>query len=171
MIVMGIDNGVSGAVAWMDDQGMCPHVAPTPTITVKAGKRTRTKYDEPGMRSLLQRVIRRVPVRVAIEAARVSPKFPAFSAGVLMEGYGLWRGLLVGLGVPYEVVEPRRWQKALLDGLPKGDTKAASVLVAKRLFPAVSLRRTERSRTDDHNIADALLIAEYGRRQQGGGNG
>ena len=37
-----------------------------------------------------------------------------------------------------------------------------SILAAKRLYPTVSLKRTERCSNDDDNIADSLLLAAYG---------
>jgi len=42
--------------------------------------------------------------------------------------------------------------------------KNSSIEVAKRLFPGIDLRRTERSRKDDDGLAEALLMAEYARR-------
>jgi hypothetical protein len=44
--------------------------------------------------------------------------------------------------------------------------KTASIVVAKRLFPNVNLARTEKSKTPDSGLADALLIAEYARRKR-----
>jgi hypothetical protein len=57
------------------------------------------------------------------------------------------------LKIPFEEVSPVKWQK-VMGCLSKGDknvTKAA----AQRLFPDIKIT---------HAIADALLIAEYGRR-------
>jgi hypothetical protein len=57
----------------------------------------------------------------------------------------------------------------MLEGTQGDDTKQRSIIAAKRLFPEVSLRRTERSRKDDDGISDAILLAEYGRRIHGRG--
>jgi hypothetical protein len=46
------------------------------------------------------------------------------------------------------------------------DSKKASILVAKRLFPEIRLARTEKSKLPDSGMADALLIAEYARRKR-----
>ena len=72
-------------------------------------------------------------------------------------GLGLWEGLIVAMRLRYQLVAPQRWQKTMLDGMSKG--KGASLAVAKRLFPSVEL-----SRVKDHGRADALLLAEFGRR-------
>ena len=64
----------------------------------------------------------------------------------------------------FQSVKPQTWMKTLHGDLGGGDPKMKSLIVARRLFPFVSLKRTERSRKDDDGIADALLIAEWGRR-------
>ena len=74
------------------------------------------------------------------------------------QGYGFLRGLWIGLKIPFEEVSPQRWTKALgcSGGKPGTEKKNMHKQKAQQLFP--HLRIT-------HAIADALLIAEYGRRQ------
>ena len=68
--------------------------------------------------------------------------------------YGFCLGLLTSLLVPFEEVTPAKWQQAMKcrSGGDKKITKAA----AQRLFPRMKVT---------HKNADALLIAEYGRRE------
>ena len=47
-------------------------------------------------------------------------------------------------------------------------SKEYHALSCKRLFPGVNLKATERCRKDHDGIAEALLIAEYGRRHYNG---
>ena len=67
--------------------------------------------------------------------------------------YGFGLGLLTSLLVPFEEVTPAKWQQVMKcrSGGDKKITKAA----AQRLFPRMKVT---------HKNADALLIAEYGRR-------
>ena len=67
--------------------------------------------------------------------------------------YGFCLGLLTSLLVPFEEVTPAKWQQVMKcrSGGDKKITKAA----AQRLFPRMKVT---------HKNADALLIAEYGRR-------
>jgi hypothetical protein len=65
--------------------------------------------------------------------------------------------MLKALYIKVEVVAARTWQSNL--GLGKG--KDASRNMASILFPDLAKHLT---RVQDHNRADALLIAEYGRR-------
>lgn len=68
--------------------------------------------------------------------------------------YGFCLGLLTSLLVPFEEVTPAKWQQVMKcrSGGDKKITKAA----AQRLFPRMKVT---------HKNADALLIAEYGRRE------
>lgn len=63
-------------------------------------------------------------------------------------------------------VTPKEWQKEMFHGIPLcDDKKVMSIMAAKRLFPNVSLKRTEKSKVDHDGISDALLISEYGIRK------
>lgn len=68
------------------------------------------------------------------------------------------------LGIPFNAVTPQRWQKEY--GV--SGNKEEHIRIARQLFPMVSLRRTEKCRTDFDGYADALLLAEYGRRHFNG---
>ena len=74
--------------------------------------------------------------------------------------FGMLEGLLIGAGIPYDRVTPQKWQKEFgLYRLPD-ETKTAKKnrhkVLAKELFPDLNIT---------HATADALLIAEYCRRQ------
>lgn len=63
-------------------------------------------------------------------------------------------------------VSPKEWQKEMFKGIPPcDDKKVMSIMAAKRLFPNVSLKRTEKSKVDHDGISDALLISEYAIRK------
>jgi crossover junction endodeoxyribonuclease RuvC len=71
---------------------------------------------------------------------------------------GIIMGVLSALGFSYELVRPQEWKKEF--GLLKMQ-KDASRTVAQNLFPSVNL-----SLKKDEGRAEALLIAEWGRRQR-----
>lgn len=77
------------------------------------------------------------------------------------ESFGWLQGVLDSFDVPYELVRPQKWKKEFSI---TGD-KNSSIAVCKRLFPDVSLRRSDKCRKDDDNMAEALLMAEYARRK------
>lgn len=75
--------------------------------------------------------------------------------------YGWLLGMLDAIGIPYQPITPQKWKKEF--GLTSD--KAQSVEVCKRLFPDVNLKRTERSKKDDDNCAEACLLALYAKRK------
>jgi hypothetical protein len=72
--------------------------------------------------------------------------------------------MLTALEMPYQLVSPRVWQGAMHVGTPGADTKQRAVLAAQRLFPGVDLRRGGKGQRADHNVAESVLLAEFGRR-------
>jgi len=179
MIIIGIDNGLTGAIAVLTPNG--ESVLPAPTLKEKTkGGKIKTKPDEKQMINILERIVEAVPpsrrtleVHAFVEQAQAMPIIrkgkptlgiqgttSAFNYGT---GHGIWRGMLRALEIPYTLVSPRIWQKALLPDRMK-DTKRASIITTKRLFKGINLLPTERCKVESHGMSDAVLLAEYGRR-------
>jgi hypothetical protein len=96
---------------------------------------------------------------------------------------GLLKGLLVSNKIPYHLVPPKKWQSEIWDNkdmvvtyktkmykdkeITKKEinSKQTSFNAAKRIFPNVDLRKTERCKKFDDNKVDSLLISEYARRK------
>lgn len=164
---IGIDPGITGAVAFIGPDGIQLH--DTPVLTVMKAHKHRRVYAPAGMVELLMslRAQSGPSLRAAIEKASPMPPpksrnpndkpqgtISMFGYG---QGYGIWIGILCALGIPYDEVHPARWKKVMMDGMDKG--KASSIARALQLFPTAELTRKK-----DHGRADALLIAEYRRR-------
>lgn len=97
--------------------------------------------------------------------------------------FGILKGILVALEIPYHLVPPKAWQKEIWTNsdlvvsykvikrngketnVKDINTKATSFNASRRLFPDVDLRRSERCKNLDDNKSDSLLIAEYARRK------
>lgn len=77
------------------------------------------------------------------------------------QNFGFILGLLTAFRIPYELVRPAKWKKEF----SCTSDKNTSIEVAKRLFPGVSLKRTERCTKDHDGLAEALLLAEFCRRR------
>ena len=95
----------------------------------------------------------RLDVFAVIERVHSMPKHGVTSSFKFGQSYGFLRGLLIASGIPFEEVTPQKWQKAM-GCLSRGD-KNVTKRRAQQLFPELKIT---------HAIADALLIAEYGRR-------
>jgi hypothetical protein len=66
-------------------------------------------------------------------------------------------------GIP-EMRLPSKMNKKGVMVNGKIDTKSTSILAAKRLFPKFSLAISERASKPQDGVSDALLMAEYCRR-------
>ncbi len=74
------------------------------------------------------------------------------------ENYGWWQGVLQGLEIPYQLVNPLQWQKGLVPK-KKDKTDRPQLPVARRLFPKAELHLKKH-----HDRASALMIAYYVQR-------
>ena len=73
---------------------------------------------------------------------------------------GYIEGVLTALSIPYQLVPPQRWKKEFT----LNSDKQKSIDVCERLFPKVDLLPTPRCKVKSDGMAEALLMAEYARR-------
>ena len=162
-VYVGIDPGVTGAIAALfpDNEDEEVWIEDTPNKEIHIGKNVRKEYDLFRLHKIVEEMLTEYgPTTVAIERVGVLPtdgRVGAFSFG---KGYGQWLGILGCLGVPVVEVSPLIWKRSF--GI-LGSNKDESRRVAGELFPSIS--ETHLSRVKDHNRAEALLIAEWLRRQ------
>lgn len=147
MTYIGIDPGKAGAIAIIEDDAV---------ITAP--------FDQDEYVDLLFRVNEKEAV-CCLEHVSAMPGQGVTSMFSFGENFGWIQGVLSAYRIPYELVRPQKWKKAFSI---TGD-KNSSIQVCKRLFPQVSLKRTEKCKTDHDGIAEALLMAEYARRYLGRG--
>lgn len=98
---------------------------------------------------------------VCIEQVHSLPREGVKSVWSFGQTYGWLLGVLDAVGLSYQTVPPNLWKK---DFSLLRTEKKQSIEVCKRLFPGIELKRTDRCRNDDDNMADAALICEYARR-------
>lgn len=142
MIWLGIDPGKSGAM-----------VAIMPDSDLLFCKLNETEHDVSNWLSDLSRNNRSEEIRGTLEEVSAMPKQGVSSTFKFGQSYGFCRGLLVAENVAFETVRPAKWQKLL--GCRSGGDKNVTKAKAQELFPWH--RWT-------HATADAVLLAEYGRR-------
>lgn len=153
-IAIGFDPGkTSGAMAVVYPGGkveFVPHVAPLCY---------HGKLLEVGHRSIDEGF----QLLVAVE--RLTPRPGKFSSAKANFELGRCMGeletMLALMNVPYQQVRPQDWQREY--GI-SGD-KETHIEAARRLYPNVSLKRTERCVKDFDGYADALLIATWALRR------
>lgn len=168
-IILGIDPGLNGGLALIADKvllGVCVVGEPDankqhlmlylmPTISGK-------DYDIQEMKRILKY---HRPTMAFIEQQIALPGQGLTSTLQTGKGFGILLGLMAALEIPHQVIGARQWQTKLFTGVSaKLDTKAKSEIIAKRLFPGVDFRRSERASKAHDGLTDAACIAEYGRR-------
>ena len=166
MVILGIDPGATGAVSVFDGQHW--DVYDAPVLEAKRGRR----YISPELTSCLLREeigdrigLNRISGRLThayIERQQAMPGQGVSSTFQLGRNFGIWQGVLAGLGIPTTIVSPRVWKKALK--VTGDNQKEAARARALQLMPYLA---NELARKKDHGRADALLIGEYGRRDFG----
>ena len=163
MIYIGIDPGLSGAVAVIQDTEAYfgEHridVYDTPTALVE-GEKTKRKYLVPAMCRLLVQYAKRNDVLAVLEHVHSMPKQGVASSFCFGEGKGMWEGILAAFEIPTELVSPQRWKKAIM--ADQGKEKSAARFKAMALFPSLA----DHLKLVKHDgRAEALLMAEYGKR-------
>ncbi len=164
LIIVGIDPGLTGAIAMISEQGRIS-LRPMPTLHVS---KTKRMIDERAVCQMLEHRGHAIH-HVFIEKVHAMPKQGVSSCFNFGCTWGVLRGICTALHLPYTLVTPQAWKKVMCKGINKsGDD---TIIVCKRLWPDISLRATPRSKKDHDGLADALCIAEYGRRYLRGGEG
>lgn len=172
MIWIGIDPGLDGGVASIVETLAMTAVSTvrTPVLSISKRGKNRREYSLPEMLRTL-RSMGTAPLlpfnpslcRAAVENVHAFPREGAVASFSFGGGFYAWLMALTALGIPYTRVEPVRWKKTMMDGM--GKEKEASLLRASQLFPSARIDGTKASRIGQ---ADALLLAEYLRRTEGG---
>ena len=94
------------------------------------------------------------------ELAQAMPKQGVTSCFRYGQHFASFEDAAIHLKIPYHEVRPAIWKKAM--GL--SNDKMDSITACRRLFPAVDLIPPG-CRKEHDGLAEALLIAEWGRRQ------
>lgn len=158
MRVVGIDPGQQGAIAVLDGFDIV-RLEPMPVLKVSRGKGARNEIDAHSLWALLSCLSCDVAWIEHLWGREGDTPTTAFQLG---KAAGTPEHLCIAGGIRHELVTPQRWKKEFRLGAAKDDARAA----AMRLWPA----RAEEFRRRRADFAEAALIAEYGRRQEGGVN-
>lgn len=176
MILIGIDPGVTGALALLTRTGLqacvdLPVMARSSTRVRSKGGEMRDKVTNQVDAGALATILRdwtsghdKNEVMVIIEKCQAMPgkikgsdkaqsSKGTFSLGL---SAGIIEGVVAALGLPHQLVHPATWKAAFK--VPTG--KDAARALAIRWYPGAPLGKKK-----DHNRAEAALLARYGQEQ------
>ena len=147
MVYIGIDPGKNGGIAIIDSDGVIAF-----------------PFSEERLLIELDGIAQEYECICYLEHVHAMPKQGVSSTFNFGMNFGFIQGVLKAYEIPYELVTPQKWKKEF----SCTSDKNTSIEVCKRLFPNVNLKATDRCKKDHDGMAEALLIAEYGRRHYNG---
>lgn len=158
--VIGIDPGLKGGLAFLNENELIVH--PTPTFTktfMKKGKKSqRNEMDLDLVREIMSTYDE---TSLQIDCAYLEHVSAMPGQGVtgmfrFGQNFGQWQGVLSGFGIRTELVRPQTWKACF----KLNRSKTTSLELARELWP----NNTEESfRLKKHDgMAEAALIAKYG---------
>ena len=154
MRIVGIDPGVQPALAFKDTDNARIELFDDTARKIKRGKK---EFTEPDVPVVAERLRTWRPDIVALEHVQAISGQGLTSTASFMRAFGLLEGILIGLGLSYELVRPQRWQRDLR---VKAGPDAARAK-ALQFYPSLT---DQLSRKKDHNRAAALLIMLWAER-------
>ena len=143
-LIIGIDPGQSGGIAAILNDNRLREATKMPETERDIVDLLREYRDMAASEG--------AEIKCYLESVHAMPAQGVRSVWTFGRGFGILIGVLAALEIPYELVTPQKWQKAV-GCLTRGD-KNVSKRKAQQLFPMVP--------KITHYLADALLIAHYG---------
>jgi crossover junction endodeoxyribonuclease RuvC len=159
LLFMGIDPGVSGALAVLNADGRLVDLARMPTEP--HGKARRVSGRD--LRAFIEGAGEASGCTVGLcmlEQVASRPGQGAPSIFTFGRAFGAVEAVLSALAVPTDYATPQAWKRAY--GL--GSDKAESIRKAIDLIPGLAAWPTPSSRLT-HDQAEAVLLAEFARRR------
>lgn len=187
-MIIAIDPGKTGGIAKLSDEGNVLSYITTPIVSKEIDWEEFAQLIRPPSAN------HKFPPHVFLEHVHAMHGVAAnttFEFGGAFHGA---KALIAAYRLPFTLVAPKVWQKEMWQGVaeirkpPKKlskkelkakaegkkvrtpnaigarDTKAMSLVAARRLFPQVDFKITPMGKSAVDGIVDALLLAEYGRR-------
>jgi crossover junction endodeoxyribonuclease RuvC len=151
--VIGIDPGISGAIAVFED-GVLICVVDMPTLKIASGKTMKSHISAVSLMDILDGGYPRNEAHIVVEKVGAMPGQGVTSMFNFGRSAGIIEGVVAALRMPHTYVTPATWTKAV--GRAAG--KDASRMRAMELFPA---KADLFKRAKDDGRADAALIAYW----------
>ena len=145
-MILGIDPGLNGALAWVSDDGHLISVADMPTLEINGKKKVSPQI-------LTADISFRLPRLVVVEEVGAMPGQGVTSMFNFGYSAGIIAGVVAGLQLPIVYYRPAVWKRQA--GVPAD--KGAARQMAQRFWPGC--RDFDRVRDDGR--AEAALLARW----------
>lgn len=155
MLIIGIDPGLSGALALVGSQGL-QDMQDMPVMPRSAGGTVKQQVNAAALHAQVKAWVNghdKNEFIVFFERVNAMPKQGSASTFSLGHTSGIIEGVICAYGLAHEIITPQTWKRHF----KLTSDKDAARALAQRYYPAASLGRKR-----DHNRAESLLIARYG---------
>ena len=152
MRIIGIDPGLSGGIAVLDDLKIF-EIFDMPIMS--EGKKNKNQLNSAQLVNIIKKHIILGKTFVIVEQVSAMPGKGVTSMFNFGQTFGSIKGICAALGLPIFYVRPAKWKKhfELINS-----SKDASRTKVIEMYPSISSRLTKKK---DVNKADAILIARY----------
>ena len=153
MRIIGIDPGLSGGIAILDDLKIYD-IFDMPIMS--EGKKNKNQLNSAQLVNILNKhVLKKENTFVIVEQVSAMPGQGVTSMFNFGQTFGSIKGICAALGLPIFYVRPTKWKKhfELINS-----SKDASRTKVIEMYPSISSRLTKKK---DVNKADAILIARF----------
>lgn len=156
-IYIGVDNGLNGALTALQGNTILECIV-MPTVPGGNGK---SEYDSHAIHAFLMKY---PTASVILEKAHYTPAMGGVAVFSFAKNYGIMIGLVTALKMRYHIIHAKTWQSFLFRDQPHENTKEASLIVARRLFPEHDFRATVKSKKMHDGKTDSILLCVYAQR-------
>ena len=153
MRIIGIDPGLSGGIAILDDSKIFD-IFDMPIMS--EGKKNKNQLNSAQLVNIIKiHILPNKETFVIVEQVSAMPGQGVTSMFNFGQTFGSIKGICAALGLPIFYVRPAKWKKhfELINS-----SKDASRTKGIEMYPSISSRLTKKK---DVNKADAILIARY----------
>ena len=164
-IYIGIDNGISGALAALNKTTGALSAIVMPTVEV----RKNNYIDDRAVRDWILAFENAGQQRIYVvyEQGQKQPMFGCKTNFAQGYSFGVIATIMSQNNISCMAVNPKDWQKPIFTGIrgDAKDTKGASIEFVRRTYPTFDMRPTARSKNPHDGIADSVCIATWAARQ------
>ena len=153
MKIIGIDPGLSGAIAIMENNKVL-NIFDIPVMS--EGKKNKRQLNSAQLVKLLKdNISKNEDISVVVEQVNAMPGQGVTSMFNFGQTFGAIKGVCAALGLPIFFVRPSKWKKhfELINS-----SKDSSRTKAIKMYPSLS---NDLSKKKDVNKSDAILIARF----------
>lgn len=153
-IFVGIDPGLSGAIARLDASSGEVRIEDVPTFEIKRNGKAKREIDYHSLARILDDMTKEPGTRIVIEGVGAMPGQGVSSVFAFGKAFGVLIGVSAATFCPIEFVSPAKWKREMGVTASKDGSRAK----ASMLFPRYSeLWRLAKNA----DRAEALLIAAW----------